>query len=147
SMFPSELIGRVVVHKSSQADLIEGGAAGTVDIESRKPLDFKERISGFASVEGAYTQAAKKTDPQVSALVNWKNDENSLGVLVQVFDEKRHLRRMGQEFLWWDKVATWFAPAWIAANPEVEGKYISLLTGSTLFQQERERKGGLVDLQ
>lgn len=147
SLFPSELIGRVTVYKTSQANLVEGGGVGTVDIETRKPLGFKDRLTGMASLSGAYTEAAKKTDLQASGLINWKNDDNTVGVLVQVFDEKRHLRRFGQEFLWWDKVDTWFAPAWVAANPEVKGKNISLLTGSVLFQQERQRRGGLIDLQ
>ncbi|HEX6704453.1 MAG TPA: TonB-dependent receptor [Albitalea sp.] len=147
SLFPSELIQRVQVYKTSQARLVEGGAAGTVDIETRKPLDFKQSLTAFAKAEGVYSSASKKTDPQVSGLVAWKNDQNNLGIMGQVFEEKRHLRRMGQEFLWWDKVATWFAPAWIAAHPEVEGKNMSLLTGSTLFQQTRERRGGLLDVQ
>lgn len=147
TLFPSELISRVTVYKSSMPNLIEGGAAGTVDIETRHPLDFKQTLTTMASVEGAYTQAAKKTDGQFSGLVSWKNEADNFGVMLQLFDEKRHLQRQGQEFLWWDKVATWFAPAWIAAHPEVEGKNISLLTGSVLFQQERERRGGLVDFQ
>lgn len=147
SMFPSELIGRVTVHKSSQADLIEGGAAGTVDIETRKPLSFKKPFTIMGSIEGVYSEGAKKTDAQFSALANWKNEQNNMGVLVQVFDEKRTLRRLGQEFLWWDKVTTGTAADWIKANPEVEGKYLSLLTGSSLFQQERERKGGMIDVQ
>jgi iron complex outermembrane receptor protein len=147
SLFPSELIGRVTINKTSQAKLIEGGAVGAVDIETRKPLDFKPGISAFAKAEAAYTETSESTDPQLSAMVNWKNEQNTLGILVQAFAEKRKLRRMGQEFLWWDKVATWFAPDWIAANPEVEGKNISLLTGSTLFDQTRDRRGGLVDVQ
>lgn len=147
SMFPSELIGRVTVYKSSQANLIEGGAAGSVDIETRKPLSFKNKLTLMGSIEGAYGDSAKKTDAQISGLVNWKNDEGNLGVLLQVFNEKRTLQRMGQEFLWWDKVTTGIAPDWIKANPEVEGKYLSLLTGSALFKQERERKGGMVDFQ
>src|ERR1700739_2524805 len=32
SLFPSELIGRVTVHKGAQANLLEGGAEGVVDI-------------------------------------------------------------------------------------------------------------------
>jgi iron complex outermembrane receptor protein len=147
SMFPSELIGRVIVNKSSQANLTEGGAAGTVDIETRKPLSFKNNLTLMGSVEGAYGSAAKKTDAQVSGLINLKNDAGTAGVLLQVFDEKRSLQRMGQEFLWWDKVDTWFANDWINKNPEVKGKYLSLLTGSTLFTQTRERKGGMVDVQ
>jgi iron complex outermembrane receptor protein len=31
------------VHKSSQASLVEGGVAGSVDIVTRKPLDFSSR--------------------------------------------------------------------------------------------------------
>ncbi|MEK8050435.1 TonB-dependent receptor [Ideonella sp. DXS22W] len=147
SLFPSEIIGRVRVFKSSQANLIEGGAAGSVDIEMRRPLDFKKGVTGFANVSMVNSTASGKNDPQLSGLVAWKNDEGTVGALVQVFDEKRHLRRMGQEFLWWDKVATWFANDWIKANPEVEGKNISLLTGSTLFEQERHRQGGLIDVQ
>ncbi|UGQ47493.1 TonB-dependent receptor [Massilia endophytica] len=147
SMFPSELIGRVTVHKSSQANLIEGGASGNVDIETRKPLSFKKPFTLMGSIEGVYSEGAKKTDPQFSALANWKNEANNMGVLVQVFDEKRHLRRQGQEFLWWDKLTKGFAPQWIEKNPEVENKWLSMLTGSALFQQERERKGGMIDVQ
>jgi len=147
SLFPSQLIGRVTVYKTSQANLVEGGGVGTVDIETRRPLGFRAPLTLMGSVEGAYTQASGKTDPQLSGLVNWRNDAGTVGVMVQAFDEKRHLRRQGQEFLWWDKVDTWFAPAWVAANPEVKGKNISLLTGSVLFQQERHRRGGLVDVE
>jgi len=50
SLFPSELINRVTVYKSSQANLIEGGAVGTVDIDTRKPLAFKNRFSAMANV-------------------------------------------------------------------------------------------------
>ncbi|WP_374583750.1 TonB-dependent receptor [Pseudoduganella sp.] len=147
SMFPSELIGRVTVHKSSQANLIEGGASGNVDIETRKPLSFKERLTVMGALTGVYSEGSKKTDAQFSALGNWKNEQNNLGVLVQVFDEKRTLRRIGQEFLWWDKLSAGYAPQWVAANPEVKDKWISLLTGTAMFNQERERKGGMVDVQ
>ena len=40
TLLPSELVGQVVVHKSSQASLVEGGVAGSVDIITRRPLDF-----------------------------------------------------------------------------------------------------------
>ncbi len=40
TLLPSELVDQVVVHKSSQASLVEGGVAGSVDIITRKPLDF-----------------------------------------------------------------------------------------------------------
>jgi iron complex outermembrane receptor protein len=149
SLLPSELIGQVTVHKSSQADLVEGGAAGTVDIQTRHPLDFKKPFTLQASAEGVYSQNAKKTDPQVSALASWHNSADTFGVLVQGFYEERHLRRDGQEFLWWDKIDNlWGHNTDVTtAHPDLSGKYVSGLTGSVLFEQERKRKGGLIDIE
>ena len=146
SLLPSELIKRVTVYKGGQADVLEGGATGVVDIETRKPLDFKENLTGSVSLGAVKSSLSGKTDPQVSALINWKNSENNLGVMLQVFDQKRTLRRDGQEFLWWDTLDA-NAPDIVAKEPGLAGKYISLLTGSAWFEQERERKGGLIDVQ
>jgi iron complex outermembrane recepter protein len=41
--FPSDLSDKVVVYKSQQADLIEGGVAGTINIDSLRPLDYGRR--------------------------------------------------------------------------------------------------------
>jgi iron complex outermembrane receptor protein len=41
--FPSELIGAAIVHKTSSATLIGQGLAGTVDLQSRRPLDSRGR--------------------------------------------------------------------------------------------------------
>jgi TonB-dependent receptor len=39
-IFPSEVVSGVEVYKSSQADLITGGVAGTVDVQTIRPLDY-----------------------------------------------------------------------------------------------------------
>ncbi len=54
TLIPSELVGSVVVHKSSEASLIEGGVAGTVDIVTRKPLDFKNQLTAEATLGAVY---------------------------------------------------------------------------------------------
>jgi iron complex outermembrane receptor protein len=141
TLLPSDLVGRIVVHKSSQADLIEGGAAGTVDIQTRKPLEFKERLTTSASLEAAYSTAAKSTDPALSALVNWKNETGDFGILAQVFSQSRKLQRAGSEGVWWDKAGATYPEAAIA------GKNVSLLSGAVLFEQERKRKGGYLEAQ
>ncbi len=38
-MLPTELFTQLTVHKSSSAEMIEGGAAGTVDMRSARPFD------------------------------------------------------------------------------------------------------------
>ncbi|MEP9400541.1 TonB-dependent receptor [Sphingomonas sp. VNH70] len=44
--FPSELVNGVLVYKSQQADFLEGGVGGIIELRSLKPLDYgKRRIS------------------------------------------------------------------------------------------------------
>lgn len=41
--FPSELTNGVVVYKSQQADLVEGGISGVIDLRTGRPLDYRGR--------------------------------------------------------------------------------------------------------
>lgn len=145
TLLPSELVSRIVVHKSSEAGLVEGGVAGSVDIITRRPLDLKDNVTFSASVGAVYAELPDKTDPQLSALFGWKNDANNFGILVQGFDEKRHLRRDGVELLGYEHIAPGSAIA--TAHPDLANVAYPALIGAALFEQERERKGGLVDIQ
>ncbi len=145
TLLPSELVGSVVVHKSSQASDIEGGVVGSVDIVTRKPLDFRKPLTLEASLGGVYGTLPGKTDPQISGLVNWKNAAGTFGVLAQAFYEKRSLRRDGQEILGYEQIAAGSPIA--TARPDLSGVYYPSLIGSALFEQKRERTGGLIDVQ
>ncbi len=145
TLVPSELVGSVVVHKSSEASLIEGGVAGSVDIITRKPLEFSKSLTAEASIGVVHAQLPKKTDPQFSALVNWKNEAKTFGALLQVFSEKRSLRRDGQEILQYDKIEPGSPMA--LAKPDLANAYYPGFLGAALFQQERKREGALLDLQ
>ena len=145
SLLPSELVSRVVVRKSSEASLVEGGTAGSVDIISRKPLDFKEKMTMEAGIGAVYATLPGKTDPQLSALMNYKNEANTIGVMVQAFSEKRSLRRDGVETLSYDQIDP--ASAMAIADPKLAGVYVPRSIGAALFQQERKRTGGLIALQ
>lgn len=145
SLLPSELVSKVVVHKSSQASLVEGGVVGSVDIVTRKPLEFRKPLTVEVGAGAVYADLPKKTDPQLNALVAWKNPQNTLGVMVQAFSEKRHLRRDGQELLGYSQIAPGSSIA--NANPDLAGVWYPVLIGSALFEQERKRVGGLIDVQ
>jgi len=142
SLLPSEIVGQVVVRKSPTADLVEGGASGTIDVLTRHPLDFKQALSLEGSVQWVHSTLAEKTDPQFSGLVNWKNESNTMGVLLQGFSEKRSLRRDGQELLQWTQISPTSDLA--KAKPDLANVWYPRLIGSSLFEQERERKGGMV---
>lgn len=160
SLLPSELVSSVEVNKSSQAKLQDGGTTGTVNIITRRPLEFAKQITAEASVGAVNSDQAKSTDPQLSALFNYKNDDGTFGVMVQGFYQKRELRREAQEipggFFTLGPNDPVVAGIPDPANPgqflqgprpDLEGLKIPGLLGSTLFEQTRERKGGLISVQ
>ena len=145
SLLPSELVSQVIVRKSATADMVEGGVAGAVDIITRKPLQFAKPVTVEASVGAVYADLPRKTDPQASALINWKNDARTMGVMLQGFSETRHLRRDAQEILGYGTIAPGSPLA--VAHPDLANVAYPTLIGSALFEQKRERKGGLIDVE
>ena len=145
TLLPSELVSQIIVHKSSEASLVEGGVAGSVDIITRRPLDFTKPLTVQGTVGAVYAEKPDKTDGQYSLLGNWKNDANTFGVLVQGFLEKRHLRRDGVEVLGYETIKPGSPLA--VSNPDLSGVQYPASIGAAFFTQERERKGGLIDLQ
>ena len=146
TLLPSELVSRVVVQKSSEASLVEGGVAGSVNIVTRNPLDdFKQPFTVEASGGVVYADLPKKTDPQFSALLNWKNADSNFGVLAQGFYEDRHLRRDGTEVLGYDQITPGSNLA--LAHPDLANVWVPHDIGSALFEQERKRTGGLLKVQ
>ncbi|TMH62948.1 MAG: hypothetical protein E6H55_07010, partial [Betaproteobacteria bacterium] len=144
TLLPSELVSQVIVRKSATADLVEGGVAGNVDIITRRPLDFRKQLTGEASLEAVYADLPGKTDPQFSGLINWKNEAGTMGVMLQGFYQKRHLRRDGQEILGYGQISPTSPLA--AAHPDLANVSYPLLIGSAFFEQVRERQGGLLDV-
>lgn len=53
NQYPSELVSKVTIYKSPKASLIEGGVAGTVDLDVANPLDMKEKRK--LQVNGRYS--------------------------------------------------------------------------------------------
>jgi iron complex outermembrane recepter protein len=145
TLLPSELVSQVVVHKSSNASLVEGGVAGSIDIITRKPLDFTKPFTLEASAGAVYAQLPSKTDGQYSALGNYKNDAGNVGIMLQLFSETRHLRRDGVEILGYEQIAKGSNVA--LAHPDLTNVYYPASIGAALFEQRRQRNGGLLDVE
>ncbi len=146
TLLPSELVNSVEVNKSSNAELQEGGTTGNVNIITRKPFQFDKSFTAEASLGSVYSDQANSWDPQLSGLLNYKNENETFGVLLQVFKQERSLRRDAQEIpggfftiAATDPVAT--------TNPDLVGVQAPGLIGATLFEQDRDRTGGLLELQ
>jgi iron complex outermembrane receptor protein len=155
SLLPSEIVSKITVYKSSQADLPEGGTSGSVDIETRRPLGFKKQFTAEASLQAFYADLPRKSAPQASALIGWKNEAGNLGVLLQAFSETRYERRDAQEFLGYNQIhsipvsetdPTETNPVLIA-HPELKDVFYPQHINHNLFTQKRVRKGGLFDIE
>ena len=82
-----ELIGSVVVSKNQTADMIEGGIAGSIDLNTRKPFDSKKDTQASITVQllGQPGQARHAADRRF--------------VQPQLEHRDRPLRRVGQHRL------------------------------------------------
>lgn len=66
---PAELLGSVEVYKNATASMIEGGLAGTVNLNTRLPLDNKGFHVSF-DMEGNYGDMRKRLSPTGSFLIS-----------------------------------------------------------------------------
>lgn len=132
-VLPSEIVGSLDVYKSPSADLDEGSIGGLVIVKTRRPLAFKDPLTVQLAAEAMYSKLPDKTDPQLSGLLNWKNDARTFGVLLAISSQKRHMRRDGLEQFSDGKYDV------RDQNGVVTNAYASWGGGSAIFRQERER--------
>ena len=135
-VLPSDIVSQLQVFKSPTADLEEGGIGGVVNVITRKPLDL-DPFQAALSAEAAYTGRSDSVDPQISGVVSWKNRSETFGVLAAGVFQQREIRRDGIEVLGYDP----------GLDPTDQGRLVPTLIGSPLFQQDRERIGGNIELQ
>ena len=99
SLLPPELIAGIEVYKSSQADLVEGGVGGVVNVKTHKPLDL-DAGTLFISTEANYGTVSEEADPGISGLYSWKNDSETFGVLASIALQDTDYVRNGTESLY-----------------------------------------------
>ncbi|SES65842.1 TonB-dependent receptor [Thalassotalea agarivorans] len=78
-----ELMGSVQVFKNQTADMIEGGIAGTISLNTRKPFDDHDGVVAF-TVDGTYADLREEWSPNFSGLIseNYDTDAGRFGFLV-----------------------------------------------------------------
>jgi iron complex outermembrane receptor protein len=146
SLLPSELVSSLEVYKSPEAKIDEGAIGGTVILRTRKPLDL-EAGSGFGSAGVRYNDKTESSDPQVSGLYSWKNEDETFGVLASVVFQGREQRRDGLEAFGWfdaDRADTAASigksvPGWDYETNTGKTASWNWGMGSAYFTQERDR--------
>jgi len=74
-MFASELFSSAVVYKTGMAEIDEGGLAGTVRLETPRPLDHRRGTRVIGSFLGNYSEQLKTTNPRTSILFSHNKDD------------------------------------------------------------------------
>jgi TonB-dependent receptor len=97
-MFPTELFTQLTVRKSSSAGMLEGGAAGTVNMRSARPFDNPGQHLTFA-IQGSDNDKADEWGGRGSLLANKTWD--SFGVLFGVTGVRNKGRVPGYETVGW----------------------------------------------
>jgi iron complex outermembrane recepter protein len=75
NQFPSELINKVAIFKTQRADFIEGGIAGTINMETVKPLDFGKRR---VQLEGRATYSEDDSKLRDGDGIGWRGTASYL---------------------------------------------------------------------
>lgn len=79
----AELISSIDVIKGSTADITEGGIGGTVQVTTRKPLDFTKRTVAL-SVAGETASSRDGVQPRATLLLADKFFDNKLGLMANL---------------------------------------------------------------
>ena len=161
SLMPSSVLNEALVYRTSQANLVDGGLAGTINVTTRKPLQQREKMGGSVTLGASYATLPDKTAGDFNANVNWKNDDNTLGFIVQGFSEKRFVRRdSASRFAYgassgWDVINTSTMKGITDASLAGTGLKAADLNGvrlpgsmsSEFVEGVRDRKGGMVSVE
>ncbi|MBD8531155.1 MULTISPECIES: TonB-dependent receptor [unclassified Massilia] len=161
SLMPSSVLNQALVYKTSQANIVDGGLAGTINVTTRKPLSQKERLSGLVSVGASHAELPGKTAPDLNASVTWKNEANTFGVIAQGFAEKRFVRRDSVSRFAYGTSSGWgeintatmlgITDASLAGTgykaADLNGVRLPGSMSSEFVESVRDRKGGMVSMQ
>ncbi|HEY1605006.1 MAG TPA: TonB-dependent receptor [Allosphingosinicella sp.] len=100
NLFPTELFTRLTVNKSPLPEMLEGGAAGIVNMRSARPFDNPGMHFTY-SLSGTKNSLASKWGYRGSALASYTNDSGTFGVLIGAAGARNQTRTTGYETIGW----------------------------------------------
>ena len=98
--FDSELFNRLAVHKTSSAELEEGGLGATLDLRTARPFDF-DGFTLAASGQLGYNDLSEDSDPRAAILISNTFGEGRFGALFSAAMSQRNIRDEGSSTVRW----------------------------------------------
>ncbi|MCL1077938.1 TonB-dependent receptor [Parashewanella spongiae] len=133
-VLPAEVISTLEVIKSPSAEHVEGGIGGIVNIKTARPLSVDNKF--VVSAKGTYREFEGDTDPNLSALYSWVNDESDFGILTSVSYSQRNIREDFSRSFGWLPWGTYDTNADGAADRDA---LIPLSNNLDSYQETRDR--------
>ncbi|HVI99214.1 MAG TPA: TonB-dependent receptor [Sphingomonas sp.] len=89
---PAELLKSVEVYKTRSADQVEGGIAGTVNVELRRPLDLDKGLTVAGSFRETFSDIGNTKSPYASLLLadRWETGIGEMGLLINASYTENH---------------------------------------------------------
>jgi len=149
-MFASELFSKATVYKTGLAEVDEGGLAGTVRLETPRPLDSQgTRIAG--SVLGNYSELGSHLDSRAAVLFS-HNQHDVFGIAASVAWSKTHFVSNTVEASSWLPFGpynnpTVESPNRIRASDEVRAALVPRGPLYFAFDEDRDTIGSTLTLQ
>ncbi|MBA4806637.1 TonB-dependent receptor [Brevundimonas sp.] len=77
---PSQLMNSIVVFKSQDVSNAQSGISGTIDLRTRRPMDFSYGTTVAGAAEYQTGERTRQDDYLINGLLNWRGDR--MGVMV-----------------------------------------------------------------
>ncbi len=139
----SELISKIVVNKSSQASLPEGGIGSVIDVNTYRPFMLNDGTL-LMSAFGIHDDYAGKTNPRLAALYSRRFADDKLGVLLTLNYSKRDLQ---QDKIWVTQYDRDFPGSGVQGLPAASRYTLPATFNLQRDDRQIERKGGTLALQ
>ena len=98
-LFPTDLFRKLTVSKSPTAAMLEGGAAGVVDMRTARPFDNPGKFVA-ANIQGTYNSVAEKWGDRGSVLAS-QTFGKTFGILGGIAWSQAKVRTTGFETIGW----------------------------------------------
>jgi len=142
-IFASELFNKVTVYKTSLAELDEGGMAGTVRLETPRPLAQEGTSLSFSAL-GNHSDKLDHIDPRAAVLFS-HNDDDRFGVAASLAWSTSEFVSNTVEAGSWREFFN--ANTGTRASEEVRNAWHAIAPSYYVFSEDRDNLGSTLTLQ
>jgi len=150
--FDSELFSRLAVHKTSSAEIEEGGLGATLDLQTARPFDY-DGLTIATSAQLGYNDRSEESDPRAAFQISDTFADDRFGALLALSWSERNTLDEGSSTVRWSDAENFGSVNGVALVPannpahEVNTAWHPRLPRYDSYVQNTERLGVAGSLQ